>query len=465
MGLNEYLDSLKGKRVAVIGIGVSNTPLIELLLGYGISVTACDKKERGAFGDLADRLEKWGCRLQLGETYLQGLDQDVIFRSPGIRPDIPEFLAAAQRGSTITSEMEVFFDVCPCHTIGVTGSDGKTTTTTIIAELLKAAGKTVYVGGNIGHPLLSEVTKMKNGDYAVLELSSFQLLTMEKSPEIAVVTNLAPNHLNVHKGMEEYVRAKANIFLHQNVAQKVILNYDNDLTRAFADQAPGKVVFFSRKDPQHGDVVLRDDVITVKEGASARAVLPVRDIAIPGVHNVENYMAAVAAVDGLVDDEVIRTVAASFAGVEHRIELVRELHGVRYYNDSIASSPTRTIAGLRSFRQKVILIAGGKDKDIPYDALGPEIVEHVKFLVLTGGDVLGSTVPKICTAVLNAPGYHAQDLPVLFVDDFDKAVQAAAAHAQEGDVVLLSPASTSFDKFANFMERGNRFKAIVNHLE
>ena len=465
MGLNEYLDSLKGKRVAVIGIGVSNTPLIELLLGYGISVTACDKKERGAFGDLADRLEKWGCRLQLGETYLQGLDQDVIFRSPGIRPDIPEFLAAAQRGSTITSEMEVFFDVCPCHTIGVTGSDGKTTTTTIIAELLKAAGKTVYVGGNIGHALLSEVTKMKNGDYAVLELSSFQLLTMEKSPEIAVVTNLAPNHLNVHKGMEEYVRAKANIFLHQNVAQKVILNYDNDLTRAFADQAPGKVVFFSRKDPQHGDVVLRDDVITVKEGASARAVLPVRDIAIPGVHNVENYMAAVAAVDGLVDDEVIRTVAASFAGVEHRNELVRELHGVRYYNDSIASSPTRTIAGLRSFRQKVILIAGGKDKDIPYDALGPEIVEHVKFLVLTGGDVLGSTVPKICTAVLNAPGYHAQELPVLFVDDFDKAVQAAAAHAQEGDVVLLSPASTSFDKFANFMERGNRFKAIVNHLE
>ena len=465
MGLNEYLDSLKGKRVAVIGIGVSNTPLIELLLGYGISVTACDKKERGAFGDLADRLEKWGCRLQLGETYLQGLDQDVIFRSPGIRPDIPEFLEAAQRGSTITSEMEVFFDVCPCHTIGVTGSDGKTTTTTIIAELLKAAGKTVYVGGNIGHPLLSEVTKMKSGDYAVLELSSFQLLTMEKSPEIAVVTNLAPNHLNVHKGMEEYVRAKANIFLHQNVAQKVILNYDNDLTRAFADQAPGKVVFFSRKDPQHGDVVLRDDVITVKEGASARAVLPVRDIAIPGVHNVENYMAAVAAVDGLADDEVIRAVAASFAGVEHRIELVRERRGVRYYNDSIASSPTRTIAGLRSFRQKVILIAGGKDKDIPYDALGPEIVEHVKFLILTGGDVLGSTVPKICAAVLNAPGYHAQDLPILFVDDFDKAVQTAAAHAREGDVVLLSPASTSFDKFANFMERGNRFKAIVNHLE
>ena len=465
MRLNEYLDSLKGKRVAVIGIGVSNTPLIELLLGYGISVTACDKKERSAFGNLADRLEKWGCHLSLGETYLQNLDHDVIFRSPGIRPDIPEFVEAEKRGSQITSEMEVFFDVCPCHTIAVTGSDGKTTTTTIIAELLKAAGKTVYVGGNIGHPLLAEVNKMKSGDYAVLELSSFQLLTMHKSPEIAVVTNLAPNHLNVHKDMEEYVRAKANIFLHQSAGQKVVLNYDNDLTRAFADEAKGDVVFFSRKAPQAADVILRGNVITVKSAAGERGVLPVDGITIPGVHNVENYMAAIAAVEGLVEDDVVRTVAAAFSGVEHRIELVRQAHGVKYYNDSIASSPTRTIAGLRSFQQKVILIAGGKDKNVPYDALGPEIVEHVKLLILTGGDVMGSTVPKICAAVLNAPGYSAQDLPVLFIDDFDAAVQAAASYAKEGDVVLLSPASTSFDKFANFMERGDRFKSVVNHLE
>ena len=464
MQLSEYLDSLKGKRVAVIGIGVSNTPLIELLLGYGISVTACDKKERSAFGNLADRLEKWGCQLRLGESYLQDLDHDVIFRSPGIRPDIPEFVAAEKRGSQITSEMEVFFEVCPCHTIAVTGSDGKTTTTTIIAELLKTAGKTVYVGGNIGHPLLAEVNKMKSGDYAVLELSSFQLLTMHKSPEIAVVTNLAPNHLNVHKGMEEYVRAKANIFLHQCAGQKVVLNYDNDLTRAFAEEAKGNVVFFSRKTPE-ADVILRNNVITVRFGTAERSVLPVEDITIPGVHNIENYMAAVAAVDGLVEDDVIRAVAAEFSGVEHRIELVREVHGVRYYNDSIASSPTRTIAGLRSFRQKVILIAGGKDKNVPYDELGPEIVEHVKLLVLTGGDVMGSTVPKICASVLHAPDYDAQDLPVLVVDEVDKAVQTAASYAKEGDVVLLSPASTSFDKFANFMERGNRFKSVVNHLE
>ena len=465
MRLNEYLDSLKGKRVAVIGIGVSNTPLIELLLGYGVSVTACDKKERASFGDLADRLEKWGCELKLGEDYLRDLDQDVIFRSPGIRPDIPEFLAAQEKGSVITSEMEVFFDVCPCHMLAVTGSDGKTTTTTIISELLKAAGKTVYVGGNIGHPLLAEAGKMKEEDWAVLELSSFQLLTMHKSPEIAVVTNLAPNHLNVHKGMEEYVEAKANVFLHQNENCKVVLNYDNEITRSFASRAPGRVVYFSRQNADKGDVILKDGVITVQNGAEERAVLPTDIIAIPGVHNIENYMAAVAAVDGLVPDEIIRTVAAEFAGVEHRIELVREVHGVKYYNDSIASSPTRTIAGLRSFKQKVILIAGGKDKDIPYDALGPEIVEHVKFLVLTGGDVLGSTVPKICASVLNARGYDSHALPVLLIDDFEAAVRAAAKHAQSGDVVLMSPASTSFDKFANFMERGKKFKDVVNHLE
>ena len=465
MRLNEYLDSLKGKRVAVIGIGVSNTPLIELLLGYGVSVTACEQKERSAFGDLADRLEKWGCTLKLGKDYLQGLDQDIIFRSPGIRPDIPEFLSAVERGSEVTSEMEVFFDVCPCHTIAVTGSDGKTTTTTIIAEMLRAAGKTVYIGGNIGHPLLAEAGKMKEEDYAVLELSSFQLLTMHKSPEIAVVTNLAPNHLNVHKGMEEYVEAKANILRYQSAAQKVILNYDNDLTRAFSQRAPGKTVFFSRLSPDAGDVFFADGRISVRNGDCVRPVLSADEIAIPGVHNIENYMAAVAAVDGLVSDEVIREVAASFSGVEHRIELVREVHGVKYYNDSIASSPTRTIAGLRSFRQKVILIAGGKDKNIDYAPLGPEIVQHVRFLILTGGDVIGSTVPKICTAVLNAPEYDSVALPILLIDDFEEAVRAAAAQASEGDVVLLSPASTSFDKFSNFMERGKTFKAVVNHLE
>lgn len=386
MTFEEYIHRLQGKRVAVIGIGVSNVPLIKLFLRKGIAVTACDQKTRDAFGDavLLQELETLGAELKLGEHYLDGLDQDVIFRSPGIRPDLPAFVAARARGSEITSEMEVFFHVCPCKVIGVTGSDGKTTTTTIIAKLLKAAGYRVHLGGNIGRPLLPEMESIRSDDVAVLELSSFQLMTIDTSADIAVVTNLAPNHLDIHRGMEEYIAAKKNIFIHQNPAQKVVLNRDNEITLGFANQARGQVTLFSRQNLLEEGVVLENNVICVKKDGKTRAVLPVDEILIPGVHNIENFQAAIAAVDGLVPDEVIRRFAASFGGVEHRIELVREVNGVKYYNDSIASSPSRTIAGLRSFQQKVILMAGGYDKHIPYNVLGPDLVAHVKAMVLTG---------------------------------------------------------------------------------
>ena len=231
MTLQEYLNGLKNKTVAVIGIGVSNTPLIRLLLENGITVTACDKRSYADLGDLAQELERGGARLQLGSDYLEGLDQDVIFRTPGMRPDVPQLQAAREKGSVITSEMEVFFDVCPCSIIAVTGSDGKTTTTTMIAELLRASGRTVHVGGNIGKPLLVEAGEMDPGDSVVLELSSFQLMTMPKSPHIAVITNLSPNHLDMHKGMEEYVASKENIFLHQSAGDIAVFNLDNDITR------------------------------------------------------------------------------------------------------------------------------------------------------------------------------------------------------------------------------------------
>lgn len=376
MTFEEYIHRLQGKRVAVIGIGVSNVPLIKLFLRKGIAVTACDQKTRDAFGDavLLQELETLGAELKLGEHYLDGLDQDVIFRSPGIRPDLPAFVAARARGSEITSEMEVFFHVCPCKVIGVTGSDGKTTTTTIIAKLLEAAGYRVHLGGNIGRPLLPEMESIRSDDVAVLELSSFQLMTIDTSADIAVVTNLAPNHLDIHRGMEEYIAAKKNIFIHQNPAQKVVLNRDNEITLGFANQARGQVTLFSRQNLLEEGVVLENNVICVKKDGKTRAVLPVDEILIPGVHNIENFQAAIAAVDGLVPDEVIRRFAASFGGVEHRIELVREVNGVKYYNDSIASSPSRTIAGLRSFQQKVILMAGGYDKHIPYNVLGPDLV-------------------------------------------------------------------------------------------
>ena len=457
MTLQEYIASLRGKTVAVIGIGVSNTPLLRLLLREGIAVTACDRSDRAKLGALAEELEAAGAVLQLGDGYLQGLDQDVIFRTPGLRPDVPELEAARARGSVITSEMEVFFQVCPCPIIAVTGSDGKTTTTTIIAELLRAAGHTVHVGGNIGHPLLAEAGSIRPTDWAVLELSSFQLMTMTRSPHIAVLTNLAPNHLDVHKSMEEYVWAKENIFRHQHPGDSAVFNLHTATTRELSAHAPGRALYFSRQAEPENGVFLRGDAVISRRDGHERQIMTTEDIRLPGVHNVENYMAAIAAVDGLVPDDVIRTFARTFNGVEHRIELVRTYHGVRFYNDSIASSPSRTIAGLRSFKEKVILIAGGYDKHIPFDVLGPEVVEHVKLLILCG-----ATADKIRAAVEQAPGYRPGHPEILDVTPFQRAVETARDRAVPGDVVTLSPACAAFDQFKNFMERGKTFKAIVN---
>ena len=460
MTIQEYLDSIRDKKVYVFGIGVSNIPLIKMLCAHGIAVTACDKNTREGLGKTAEELEALGVKLHLGEGYMDGIDADLIFRSPGIRPDVPAFEAAVAKGAKVTSEMEVFFDVCPCKKIAVTGSDGKTTTTTIIAKLMEKAGYTVHLGGNIGHPLLAETFDMKPEDVAVLELSSFQLMRMTTSPEIAVVTNVAPNHLDIHKGMEEYVASKKNVFLHQHPGDKVVLNRDNEITYAFAAEAPGHVTLFSRQNSMDEGVVIENDTICVKKNGDRRPVLPIGDILLPGVHNIENYMAAIGAVDGLVKDEVIREFAKSFGGVEHRIELVRELHGVKYYNDSIGSSPSRTIAGLRAFKQKVILIAGGYDKHIPYDVLGPDLVAHVKAMVLTG-----ATAPKIRAAAEQAEGYDPRKLPIYDIDDFEEAIKKAQTLAQPGDVVILSPASASFDRFKNFMVRGDTFKRIVRELK
>lgn len=457
MTLQEYIASLRGRTVAVIGIGVSNTPLLRLLLREGIAVTACDRSDRAKLGALAEELEAAGAVLRLGDGYLQDLDQDVIFRTPGLRPDVPELEAARARGSVITSEMEVFFQVCPCPIIAVTGSDGKTTTTTIIAELLRAAGHTVHVGGNIGHPLLAEAGSIRPTDWAVLELSSFQLMTMTRSPHIAVLTNLAPNHLDVHKSMEEYVWAKENIFRHQQPGDIAVFNLDNAITRELSAHAPGRALYFSRREEPENGVFLRGDAVISRRDGRERQIMTTEDIRLPGVHNVENYMAAIAAVDGLVPDNVIRTFARTFNGVEHRIELVRTWRGVRFYNDSIASSPSRTIAGLRSFKEKVILIAGGYDKHIPFDVLGPEVVEHVKLLILCG-----ATADKIRAAVEQAPGYRPGHPEILDVTPFQRAVETARDRAVPGDVVTLSPACAAFDQFKNFMERGKTFKSIVN---
>ena len=443
-----YFTGLRGKKIAVLGLGVSNRPLVRLLLEFGCDVTGCDRTPREKLDQEVLDLEKMGCVLRCGDTYLDGVEADVLFRTPGMHPGNPAIRALAEKGAYVTSEMEVFFEVCPCSLIAVTGSDGKTTTTTLISEMLKADGKQVWLGGNIGTPLLPLVRQMKADDFAVVELSSFQLMDMTRSPIRAVVTNLAPNHLDVHKDMDEYVEAKKNIFKFQSENGLLVLNHDNAITDAFIGN--GKTVKFSRQAEAH--VCLNGDVIT----RGVEEVLNVNDILLPGVHNIENYMAAIAAVEGLVSDDTIRHVAKNFGGVEHRIELVRIKDGVRFYNDSIASSPSRTIAGLRSFKEKVILIAGGYDKHIPYDVLGPEVCEHVKKLFLCG-----ATAPQIRAAVENCEGEKPE---ITDCGDFESAVRAAAAAAENGDVVLMSPASASFDQFKNFMVRGEFFKKIVKEL-
>lgn len=460
MTLNEYVNSIKDKRIAVIGVGVSNTPLINLLLSCGCNVTVCDKRSLSEMGMEALDLINRGAKLKLGEDYLEGLDHDIIFRTPGLMPFDPHLEAAKARGSLITSEMEVFFALCPCKTIAVTGSDGKTTTTTIISELLKAAGYRVHLGGNIGHPLLCEIPETVADDIAVLELSSFQLHSMYCKPNVAVVTNISPNHLDKHKDYQDYIDAKRAEFEHQNEDDKLILNFDDEHSAYYAHFAHAPVSYFSDKNRVDRGVICENGVILRVNGTEQQEIMGAEEIKLPGEHNLLNYLAAFAAVEGLVSNEICRQVAMTFAGVEHRLEQVRVLNGVTYINDSIGTSPTRTSAGLHALKVKPIVIAGGYDKHIPFDGLGDELCRFAKRVFLTG-----DTAESIHKAIVNSPFYAESGLEVQRIDDFKEAVLAASASAEPGDIVLLSPACAAFDRFKNFAERGKYFKEIVMELK
>ncbi len=440
---------LKNKKICVVGIGISHLPLIDYLVNCGAIVTACDRKTEAELGDVAKSLKEKGVHLVLGEGYLSNLSGDIIFKTPGLRPDVPELLFAKEQGIKVTTEMEVFLELCPAPVIAVTGSDGKTTTTTLIYKLLSMAGFNTHVGGNIGAPLLPVIDSICPDDKVVLELSSFQLQTMKQSPQTAVITNITPNHLDYHKDYQEYIDAKKNLILYQKPDDRVVLNLDNEVTAQMAKTCTGKLCSFSRK--SQADVYLSDGVIMCGD----EPVLSISKIKVPGMHNVENYMAAIAAVYPLVSKEVILECAQTFGGVAHRIEFVREINGVRYYNSSIDSSPNRTINTLGVFTEPVVLIAGGKDKGISYDALGPAIREHVKALVLIG--VTAKTIGEV--AAKDAP-----KVPAFYEETYEAAVKRAESLASSGDVVLLSNASTSFDMFKNFEERGNLFKELVNRL-
>ncbi len=444
-----FIHDIKGKTVGVVGIGVSNTPIITMLAELGVQVYAFDKRPADQLGDPGKALEKLGVRMFCGADYMDHLAGDWIIKTPGMRFDHPALEAARRKGSIITSEMELFFEYCPCKIVAVTGSDGKTTTTSLIHEMLRRTERKVHLGGNIGFPLFCRLREMTPEDVVVAELSSFQLHTLRKSAHISVVTNLSPNHLDVHKDMEEYTEAKANIFRYQSEEDLLVLNADNAVTAAFAKEACGEVrMFSSQKD---ADACYRDGAIWL----GGEKLLDRGDLLLRGDHNVENFMAAVLAVKDLVPPAVIAEVAKNFGGVRHRMEFIRELGGVKFYNDSIGSSPTRTIATLHSFDRKVRLIAGGYDKKIPYDALGPVVPQRVEKLYLCG-----ATAEKIRDAVR----LHAPEFPMELYRDLRTAVETAYREAKEGDIILLSPASASFDQFKNFEERGDFFAAVVREL-
>ena len=462
--IEQLQNLIQGKKVAFIGAGVSHKRCIEQFVELGAQVTLCDqKKSLEDFGAYADTLRRLHVRLSLGEHYTDGFaGQDIIMRTPGYEYYKPELQAALQAGTKVTSEVELFFELCPCEIVAVTGSDGKTTTTTLISKMFEAAGRKVFLGGNIGAALLPQLADVTPEAVAVVELSSFQLVSMRVSPKVAVVTNVTPNHLDHHKDMQEYIDAKRNILLWQVPPCRAVLGFENEISRGMQKDCKGEQVWFTRLHETDKGAFLResDDTLCYAENGVVTPILPRAEVKLRGLHNVENLLAAIAAVWGRVPVEAMRQVGSTFTGVEHRIEPVRTLDGVTYYNDSIASSPTRTIAGLRSFNQKIILIAGGYDKKIPYEPLAPEILAHVKTLVL-----MGATGPRIEAAVRACPGFDESALTILHADSMQHAVELARGAAQPGDVVSLSPASASFDLYPNFEVRGRDYKNIVNNLK
>ena len=453
---NEFKSFIKNKKVGVVGIGVSNIPLIKFLVKLGAEVTAFDKKNEEDLGDIVPEFKGQGVKFELGEGYLDRLTGfDVIFKTPSMRIDSEALVKAKEDGTYITSEMEEFVKYCKGKVYAVTGSDGKTTTTTIISKLLKEEGFKTWVGGNIGTPLFAQIEEIEEKDMVVLELSSFQLMTMKEEVDVAVCTNLAPNHLDMHKDMQEYIDAKKNIFLYQDSKDVLVVNRENDITYGFEKEAKGEIREFSSKRVLDKGAYFEDGVLYL----DGEKVCKKSDIVIKGMHNVENYLAAFAATKDDVSISSMKNVAETFGGVEHRCELVREIDGVKYYNDSIASSPTRTLAGLRAFERKVIIIVGGYDKHIPFEPLANEGYPYIKELIL-----MGDTKEKIKTVFDKLEEEKGIKVNMHFVNSLEEAVNKAKELAVKGDVVTLSPACASFDMFPNFVVRGNRFKEIVNSL-
>lgn len=458
--LKEFNESLKGKKVAILGLGVSNLPLIDYLYEKEANIYLFDAKEYNQLDkNIQDKINKYNLNSVLGNNYMDKVTGfDIIFRSPSILPTRTELIKEANNGCLVTTEIEMLMKLIPSKIIGITGSDGKTTTTTLISKCLEANGYNVFVGGNIGTPLFTKASEMKENDIVVLELSSFQLMGMNVSPNISVVTNITPNHLNVHKDMEEYILSKRRIIDNQNENDICVLNYNDKIVKDFSNFAKGKVRYFSNIDNITDGFCIKNDAIYQVVNNNYYKIMDTKDIMLRGKHNYENICTCLTAISDLIDIDKTIQVFKTFKGVEHRLEFVREINGIKWYNDSVSSSPTRTIAGLNSYSENIVLIAGGYDKNISYDIIGEPIVNKVSTLIL-----MGDTKEKIYDATIEAEKKLNKKVDKYIVSSLEEAVNLAFSKAKEGEIVLFSPASASFDMFKNFADRGEKFKFIVNN--
>ncbi len=459
--LEKFENYLKYRKVAIIGLGVSNIPLIDYLYNKKANVTVFDNREIDELPkDIMNKITNYGFKFSFGNNALEQLHNfNLIFRSPSCLPTTKELENEAKNGAIVTTEIELFMKMCPAKIIGVTGSDGKTTTTSLINAILQKAGYKTFLGGNIGNPLFTKLNEINEKDIVVLELSSFQLMGMEISPQISVITNITPNHLNIHKDYEEYIEAKKNIFKYQNENGILVLNYDNEITKKFKKEAKGKVIYFSSKKKLDNGYIVDENIIKICNDKIRNHIINTNNLILKGIHNYENICAGLAATNTLVDNDTAVKAIKEFKPVENRLEFVKELNGIKWYNDSASSSPTRTIAGINAFKEKIVLIAGGYDKNLDYTPLAKELIGKVSKLIL-----MGQTAEKIFEAVKNETEKQHTEIPIYMTNNLDDAIRLAKKYARKDEVVLFSPASASFDMFKNAVQRGEIFKEKVNKL-
>ena len=485
--------NVQGKRVVVLGLARQGVALSRWLVEQGARVTASDVQPAEKLADALRALEGLTIRYALGGHPLSLLDEcDVLCLSGGVPIDLPIVLEAKKRGIRLSNDSQVFLEHCPAKVIGITGSAGKTTTTTLVGEMCKAAGRRTWVGGNIGNPLIGDLGAIQTADVIVMELSSFQLEVMTVGPHIAAILNITPNHLDRHATMEAYTEAKAHILDYQSADDTAVLGFDDPAAQSLASRIKGKFALFIRdmdrfasespfprdddRLPSHREiefvVTVKDYHVVVADAYGLARVCALSDIQLRGDHNVLNVLAACALAHAAgIPPEAMREAIARFTGVAHRLQWVRELNGVGYYDDSIATAPERMIAALKAFHEPIVLLVGGRDKHLPWEEAAALIRQRARQLILFGEmaglveTAIGDWTAREAGVGVGLPASRAWKLEAVHrVGTLAEAVHLAASVARAGEVVLLSPGGTSFDAFKDFAERGDRFQDYVREL-